>query len=1256
MEIDPGCGEQQADAFDSSVEGAVVAGIEEIEILDQVVAAVTTDYRRLGAGAPGIGMGAEDAVQAFDARSEGFAGKLQTHLAEQREILSTFNIAFFGRTGAGKSTLLSAFGERDGSAVSPGESDWTVETHSVSWRGCKLFDTPGINGWGRSKTRAELEAKARQAVEIADVVLLCFDSQSQQASEFTKVAEWVRHFGKPTIAVLNNRNLRWRHPAKVVDQTARRNISEPVRQHVSNIRGELANIGLHDTPVVALNSRRALFARASSPYGGPAATDFHREREDFGIDYLARWSNFGMLEALIAAGVTTGGRELRLTALREGMRALLDDETTGLEQLAAEYDRRIAKLDWAVAQHLEVLGYLETDERNKYLKDEGQEDLLSGAEEVRGAPYRSPIDGSFSRHVKNLVKPQLSVPRSNAMGKFRKIEQEAFDKGEKVDAKRFVEEVFDEAEVSAALDAVCVQASAFLERELSIAAAELRQRSASGEGDGATFDGAAGKTAENMEMLLRGGGLLGGLGAIAFLVSNPVGWVAGAVVAGIGAVAMVMGWLGESSGESAEKQIAKARRDAYRAGATAVFETFDRIEKQVIEEARIGAWQAAESTVRSILRELLALSSLRANAIELARIITAASAGIPESPSANIFSDAEIAGSLLGEDWFDHSHVAGGRTPEQDRDLNVRCAERNRRDTAVLTQVLADAAVNPGAADIAQWRKRVENTASDDNAFADVLTALAELPSRPSLSVVGDFSAGKSSFIKRLLVELTGSSPESLAIRADPTTSTVARYELPRFDLIDTPGFQSGRHQHDARALAGADQSTLVIALFQVNLLIGDTSELQGLISGTETTAGHWPRVLFIINRCDEIGVDPEYAVDEYFNRIDRKKTELQAALGSREIEVDTANIHAIASDPFGAVGSQWPVARDDYDSHRAWDGVSALRDALQSVTDDALAQAQRVADFDRSRSCLLAARFKAQHEADGLQLDADKRQSVLQALEICLKDASYLAESLEHTLQEKMRRHAARAIERVRVVPRGEPKKLEQAISSWAGEEAELDVGRFMASACEQINEWTAKYQSEIGREFQSAGIADATNLFGIETDVTAGDDAIDGATRTAGRAAQAAQKVAEGFANRDAAYAVGKAFRVKFKPWGAVKAGKSVTRVGIVFQVVAVGLDAANWVNTEMKRQSWQDALAKAEEKVREETESKVVELLRGEDAPLRFLDERQQAVHEALEDSQRLRALMHEEIDKLRRRVRVAEDLIAEAKTLREVGNDG
>ena len=148
-----------------------------------------------------------------------FADELSAHLAEQSKVLSTFNVAFFGRTGAGKSTLLSAFGELNGEAVSPfGASDWTETVKPIRWRGCQLYDTPGINGWGRRKSREELEATARKAVETADVVLLCFDTQSQQASEFAKVAAWVTHYGKPVVAVLNVRN-----PLSLI------HISEPTR-------------------------------------------------------------------------------------------------------------------------------------------------------------------------------------------------------------------------------------------------------------------------------------------------------------------------------------------------------------------------------------------------------------------------------------------------------------------------------------------------------------------------------------------------------------------------------------------------------------------------------------------------------------------------------------------------------------------------------------------------------------------------------------------------------------------------------------------------------------------------------------------------------------------------------------------------------------------------------------------------------------------------------------------------------------------
>ncbi|MEX0745349.1 MAG: GTPase [Phycisphaeraceae bacterium] len=1260
----------QTEDLDRAVSDAVSAGLAEIDRLDGIAKTAIADYRDLGATVAAAFGGASDAVLDFQARQQAFAQKFQTHLADQRKVLSTFNIAFFGRTGAGKSTLLSAFGERDGSAVSPGESDWTVETHSVSWRGCRLFDTPGINGWGRSKTRGELEATARQAVEIADVVLLCFDSQSQQASEFTKVAEWVRHYGKPTIAVLNNRNLRWRHPAKVPDQRARRNISEPVRQHASNIRGELANIGLHDTPVVAIHSRRALFARACTPYTGPGVPDFNHEREIYGVEYLARWSNFAVLECLISAGISAGGADLRLTSLREGIRALLQDESTELTRRAGQIEDRTTELDRAISLHLEILGYLEADDRTKYLQNEDNVDLLSLVEIARGAPYRSPVDGAFSRHVHNLVKPHLSKPRSDALGRFRKLEAEAFDKGQKVDGKRFADIVFAEAEVSEALQVVSSRASEYLERELSIATAGLRRNTFATEGDSATFDGTAGKTAENVEIFLRGSGLLGGLGAIAILATNPVGWVVGAAVAGIGLTTMVMGWLGQGAGESAERQRAKARKDAYRAGANAVFETFDRIEKSYIEVAREGAWQAAAPTVGQLTREFLALSSLRDNIIQSAQNLSSMAADLPESPSANIFADAlppqggvgdaqalesaSIAGTLLGEDWFEHSRGSDSVPGVQDQALAVLCSQRHAHDSAVLQQVLADAASSPPASYISQWHRRIENAAREDQAFFEVLAALSQMRSRPTMTVVGDFSAGKSSFIKRLLVELTGSSPESLAIRADPTTSEVQRYELAGFDLVDTPGFQSGRNQHDVRALAGVETSTLVIALFQVNLLIGDASQLEGIIKGTATTAGAWPRVLCIINRCDEIGVDPEHAVDEYFSRVDRKKTELHAALSSRGVDVDHTHIHGLASDPFGAVGPQWPATRAHYQSHRAWDGVAALAEALQSVTVDALSQAQRVADFDRSRSRLLVVCLQAQCEAETKQLEADKRESVIQTLEICLQDADYLSGSLERALGDKMARHAARAIEGVRGVPRGDSKKLAEEMSSWGGVEAQVDVGRFMASACEQINDWSAKYQSAIGREFQAAGITDGADFFSGQGEDDSGDDAIDGAARNAGRVVQGAHKVVGGIANRDAAYAIGKAFKVKFKPWGAVKAGQNVARAGIVLQVVAVGLDTASWINAELKRRDWQDAIDNAEAKVREESDAKIVELLRGEDGPLRFLDERGNAVHEALEESRRRQIVVHNEIEMLQLRAQIAEGLLAEAATSREVKN--
>jgi predicted GTPase len=197
--------------------------------------------------------------------------EIRTLFERQREALAKFNVALFGRTGAGKSTLIEALSSGDGESVSQGESDWTQTVRPVDWRGCRLVDAPGINGWGRMVARFELEAQARRAVETSDVVLLCFDTQSQQEAEFQKVAEWVQAYGKPAIAVLNCRNSRWRMPPLVKLASARRNLSKAVREHEGNIRAELARLGLPVTPIVAISAKRALVGRGREPFRGPDA-------------------------------------------------------------------------------------------------------------------------------------------------------------------------------------------------------------------------------------------------------------------------------------------------------------------------------------------------------------------------------------------------------------------------------------------------------------------------------------------------------------------------------------------------------------------------------------------------------------------------------------------------------------------------------------------------------------------------------------------------------------------------------------------------------------------------------------------------------------------------------------------------------------------------------------------------------------------------------------------------------------------------
>ena len=98
---------------------------------------------------------ADDPTARFAAHLDDTLVKIGDLFERQSAALQTFNIVLFGRTGAGKSTLISAMTRGDGAAVLQGESDWTTQVEPLEWHSCRIYDTPGINGWGRTESRAD---------------------------------------------------------------------------------------------------------------------------------------------------------------------------------------------------------------------------------------------------------------------------------------------------------------------------------------------------------------------------------------------------------------------------------------------------------------------------------------------------------------------------------------------------------------------------------------------------------------------------------------------------------------------------------------------------------------------------------------------------------------------------------------------------------------------------------------------------------------------------------------------------------------------------------------------------------------------------------------------------------------------------------------------------------------------------------------------------------------------------------------------
>ncbi len=1176
--------------LDAAVATAVAEGLEVVDGLAKKVTAVLDDCIKAGEKAcaehgdrPG-----RDVLTAYSALLTERKAEAEKRFVRQRTRLATFNLVLFGRTGAGKSSLIEALSSGHGEPISHGESDWTTDVRGVHWRSTRLVDTPGIGGWGRTVSRSKLDARAEAAVADADVVILCFDTQSQQAGEFSKIAEWVSRYGKPVVAVLNSRNGRWRHPAKVGPQSARRDLSRTVLEHVGNIRDELSRVDLPDVPVVAVHTKRATFARTSDPYTGPDANSREKQRDEYGLDPLLAWSNLPALELLITEALTHHAPRLRLGMLHEQARGLLTDAETAARSAHDEAALLAEPLERGIADVIALVGRPSDRALAKGVKQ---------LEKLRGG-FGAGGTSELLRHARHRLSAGLQNAKREAFRRADRLVEAAFEAKADLEPEEFERKVLvpARAEAEQVARGIGAELQNYLFQRLELVADDVRADLSAAITSFDGTDSTAGRTARTIGLALQTGNGLLSVGTGVLLVYalfnswNPSGWAIGAIaVSGI-VISFVGGKFRKWGAADRLGALSEARSNARRA----VNDTFDELERAISEDFSRILSEAAHARLADDVAQASALRRVAEASTTAARELGEATKDIPSVADASHLL-SEVARDLqrrhhpgeptaerllwLGESWctdpegLTETEAAIPTTAVRHDPVHF---ERLLQQTRSVTEA---AGLVPAAGAGSAW---VATTLDDLAGNEDALTAITPVrtlarEAPPRIVVAGDYSTGKSSFIKRLLVDSDLRVPDQLEVAAQPKTAKAEVFRWGGWELVDTPGFQStstGQAEVAREAVVGA---SLLVVLFNPNLVVGATSDLVAVLLGDRPAGrvGKLPRTLFIINRSDELGIDPREDPAGYENLCQRKQLELAQALGvfngqtaSGHRNVSAEQILCVASDPYGLVGDRDDVDRADYDDHRDWDGMDALHSGIAEASvflgrngvDIQILEGGAAALGD-----LIAAR---REHVVSLEDAITQRQRLLLDLDACLSAGRALQAAARDRLATGFVGFAATLFDDVAgAANKADALARATRLEDWAGD-PELQ---------QLYQEWTKRFERE-QRQWQEAAAAriearltSAAFLSAFPEDDAALDvDHLkpkekpivwDTATEGAKQLAKAAAK-----APRETVTNVVHALGGKFKPWGATKLTTKVNAVGGAFGIVFGALDLyGTWRSTQ-------------------------------------------------------------------------------------------
>jgi hypothetical protein len=211
---------------------------------------------------------------------------------------------------------------------------------------------------------------------------------------------------------------------------------------------------------------------------------------------------------------------------------------------------------------------------------------------------------------------------------------------------------------------------------------------------------------------------------------------------------------------------------------------------------------------------------------------------------------------------------------------------------------------------------------------------------RPFVVIFGTYDAGKSSLLKRLLLDDGKPVPGWLTISGRRETFTIDEAECLGLDFADSPGLAGGNSLHEEKVLNSLLLADAYLWVLPPQLVTSGKDLFMKILTGQSFSPRLAPSAMTSVTiaaicRMDEAGIDPESNIEDYHDLCGRKVAELRSALNALGVSNELRGIFTVCADPFQNVVSLSDIDKSVYDFGRKWDGIDALQAALLKLLTD---------------------------------------------------------------------------------------------------------------------------------------------------------------------------------------------------------------------------------------------------------------------------------------------------------------------------------